>query len=668
MDPAHLQDWTLSEMKFRSSTSISFMYTLLTYVNPEKSIYAVTRLPNNVNWGIPTSFNDASKMLCMKGTSKPILVWIISEVASTWWFDRTGMGTARVAISMQHLCSTACNLCKLQLRNLCMPETSSNMANGFGPDQVKASWWMSIRAAKGEEPRTLDFEDLYDARTSLKDKSLLNKVPVNDLKEHDFILIEARIGRYASKDASSAKGKGRSMEKWEAFYDLQSIFLLKDATVRPMEKPIEPPLRLLLDAVLRADATEAVASIRARIKGAHPHWAVGVKSIKKARAMGSANCIRLPVRPFAATDRDVVDRALLLGIVRGADAADDLDHIAAAQGWTNVKMLVQFYDCKPSITDWYYELFVDGEQDPNVLEQAGIRGSFAAENGVTAVEFDRKMELGEVAQMIWYFIRSGRDIATVTGERHFEFCSMRNRHYAVQIVLPSNCHFAVMPCTINLSSHSDILKRLIMEYPPPEYLGSNLHNFYRSLSLRDIVTLSIISSDCSRHLNLFAHLVTLATGKCGPWTSISGSLHCALPVPGSETDLLTQLPSKILLPLLKDLPFSARIALSRTSCQNYKLCGAGLQWAVTDILHGFGIEYPGFCLVQTVIHAAISGLVIPALFYNGSLFTPNDLDIYTRSNRGWDMVEYLKKSAYYVEAADTKSMMLSPAFAISRPW
>ncbi|KAJ7442828.1 hypothetical protein B0H11DRAFT_2251288 [Mycena galericulata] len=212
-----VEGWKLQDMK------------LATFADPERAVFAITKLPGDVDWGLPTAFNNASNFLCGKGTSKPVSVWILGEVASTWWFDRDGFPAQRIALSVQPLCADTSAFCKAQLRNLCMPKTASVVANSFGTDQVKATRWMTSRGKKGEESRTSEFEELYDARTALKDKSLLTKLPVNDLKEHDIALMEARIGRYAVKASDSMKGKSRVMDRWEAFYDLQAVYLIKEA-------------------------------------------------------------------------------------------------------------------------------------------------------------------------------------------------------------------------------------------------------------------------------------------------------------------------------------------------------------------------------------------------------------------------------------------------------
>jgi hypothetical protein len=107
----------------------------------------------------------------------------------------------------------------------------AKVAEQFGPSQVKASRWMNVRSGKGEPSKTTEFKAVYDARKSLRDKSLLPQLHVGQLKLHDIVVMEVRLSRYAVKEESSSdsKGKKRSMDRWQAFYDLQAVYKVKDA-------------------------------------------------------------------------------------------------------------------------------------------------------------------------------------------------------------------------------------------------------------------------------------------------------------------------------------------------------------------------------------------------------------------------------------------------------
>ncbi|KAJ7266041.1 hypothetical protein C8J57DRAFT_1068868, partial [Mycena rebaudengoi] len=157
-------------------------------------------------------------------------VWMVGEVASAWWFGQDGFPATRVAISIQPLVRTTSDTCKGHLNNLTMPRNS--LAEGFGPDQVRATKWMTKRGARGQASTTEEFKEVYDTRTVFRAKPLMTRLTVDQIKEHDIVLVEARICRYAVKleGAVDVKGKKRAMDRWQAFYDLSAVSVLKDAS------------------------------------------------------------------------------------------------------------------------------------------------------------------------------------------------------------------------------------------------------------------------------------------------------------------------------------------------------------------------------------------------------------------------------------------------------
>ncbi|KAJ6475028.1 hypothetical protein C8R47DRAFT_1076095 [Mycena vitilis] len=86
-------------------------------------------------------------------------------------------------------------------------------------------------ATKGQPAKTIEFKAVYDARKTLRDKSLLQQLNVGQLKLRDFVVLEVQVGRYATRDegVSDAKGKKRNMDRWQSFYDLQAVYKFKDA-------------------------------------------------------------------------------------------------------------------------------------------------------------------------------------------------------------------------------------------------------------------------------------------------------------------------------------------------------------------------------------------------------------------------------------------------------
>ncbi|KAJ7301337.1 hypothetical protein DFH08DRAFT_724372, partial [Mycena albidolilacea] len=154
-------------------------------------------------------------------------VWVPGEVTNQYFYDDNGAPAKRVAISVQPLSGRLHDTSKNLLNSLSSPR---NTSAAFGPDQFRATRWMTVRGQRGQPSSVIEFSDYYDARTVLKDKLLMEKIGVNQIMEHDLVLIEARIGRYNSEPAGEARGKKRVMNNWQTFYDLQAIYLIQNAS------------------------------------------------------------------------------------------------------------------------------------------------------------------------------------------------------------------------------------------------------------------------------------------------------------------------------------------------------------------------------------------------------------------------------------------------------
>ncbi|KAJ6498472.1 hypothetical protein C8R47DRAFT_307757 [Mycena vitilis] len=218
-----LSGWTIAEMKR--------LRIILRWSDEKRRVYNIDSARLKLDWGIPAPFNNTSNVLCVAGTPTPVTFWITGEVSSQFWVDQEGWPHMRPAISVQPLIDSASDFCRTQLNELCMPIGASKLVELFGPAQVKASRWMTERATKGQPAKTIEFKAVYDARKTLRDKSLLQQLNVGQLKLRDFVVLEVQVGRYATRDegASDAKGKKRNMDRWQSFYDLQAVYKFKDA-------------------------------------------------------------------------------------------------------------------------------------------------------------------------------------------------------------------------------------------------------------------------------------------------------------------------------------------------------------------------------------------------------------------------------------------------------
>ncbi|KAK7038348.1 hypothetical protein R3P38DRAFT_2516384, partial [Favolaschia claudopus] len=202
------------------------LYSIMTFMDKSINVYPLHKIMVQTDWGIPTSFNDASNLICEKGTSKPLRLWVVGEVTNQFWFNEEGYPARRVALSIQPLSSDMAELGKRMLHGTAMPRNSSD---AFGPDQIRATRWMTRRGQRGQASTTTEFAEYYDAREYLKDKSVLEKLSVEQIVEHDLVLLEMQLGRYNADRAAEPKNRKRAMNSWQTFFDLQAVYLIKNA-------------------------------------------------------------------------------------------------------------------------------------------------------------------------------------------------------------------------------------------------------------------------------------------------------------------------------------------------------------------------------------------------------------------------------------------------------
>ncbi|KAJ7782137.1 hypothetical protein B0H14DRAFT_2400901 [Mycena olivaceomarginata] len=195
------------------------------YSDKQRNVYAINNVHVQFDWGVAASFKDVTNTICEKGTSTPLTFWIVGELATCFWFNEDGYPAKRVSVSVRPLSTDLPAFCKRLLQSLCMPRNSY----AFGPEQVRATRWMTRRGQRGQPSATDEFSDFYDARTALRDKSVMQKLNVDQLVEHDIVLLEVQLGRYSSETNSDGKAKRKAFNKWQSFFDLQAIYLLKNA-------------------------------------------------------------------------------------------------------------------------------------------------------------------------------------------------------------------------------------------------------------------------------------------------------------------------------------------------------------------------------------------------------------------------------------------------------
>ncbi|KAJ7602625.1 hypothetical protein DFH06DRAFT_1152726 [Mycena polygramma] len=171
-----LVGWNVDELKR--------LKVLLSWADGKRHVYNINTARIKKDWGVASPFNNTSNIICLEGTCKPVTFWIPGEISGLWFFNQEGYHAPRPAITVQPLVGGVPDFCRSQLHEMCMPTSSSKVAEQFGPDQVKASRWMTTRATQGQPAKTQEFKAIFDARKSLRDKAVLQQLSVGQLKLH----------------------------------------------------------------------------------------------------------------------------------------------------------------------------------------------------------------------------------------------------------------------------------------------------------------------------------------------------------------------------------------------------------------------------------------------------------------------------------------------------
>ncbi|KAJ7803646.1 hypothetical protein B0H13DRAFT_1579599, partial [Mycena leptocephala] len=98
----------------------------------------------------------------------------------------------------------------------------------FGADH-RAGRWMTVRGKKNQSGNNEEFTEYFDATWSLKDKTVMTRLSVERIKEHDIVLIEAKVTRYQSEKGADGKPKRGPLSLWQAGFQLEALYLVESA-------------------------------------------------------------------------------------------------------------------------------------------------------------------------------------------------------------------------------------------------------------------------------------------------------------------------------------------------------------------------------------------------------------------------------------------------------
>ncbi|KAF8166595.1 hypothetical protein K438DRAFT_1775030 [Mycena galopus ATCC 62051] len=413
------------------------VHAIVAYTDNTRNIYPLESVAVGMDWGVATSFNNMANYICQKGTSKPITFWVVGAVTFGHWFNKEGLAADRVALGIQPLSTTASASCKTLLDTLCVPRNSSYVAAGFGADQIKATRWMTVKAQNGKPATVLMFTDVYNASSALRDKTSMEKLAVDTLKPHDLVLVEARIGRHTTDPAT--KGKPRTMDNFQAFFNLESLYLLKSApsesvilcvvTYRPYNSSIasdvKRPFNTWLCFAKEKDGDLSVPSLHKIIKADRQGWS----RIRRLLRLPQPNCIIIFAYAGPAKARDDLQSALCLAYVDDVQSATALSTLATLLGDSPVRSIGALYDSSPNTIDWYYEAFgaIDGGGSPLNLIASGVFGKdikgdvlLTVTTPGTTERVQRPIVGRDVIKTLWHYLSMELDAGRIARERALE--------------------------------------------------------------------------------------------------------------------------------------------------------------------------------------------------------------------------------------------------------
>ncbi|KAF8143041.1 hypothetical protein K438DRAFT_2111086 [Mycena galopus ATCC 62051] len=404
--PHHVQSSTFAMSRvLRTKAYCAFTDVLVTGATAGRSRWHKHRRGSEsvavgMDWGVPTSFNNMANYICQKGTSKPITFWVVGVITFGHWFNKDGLAADRVALGIQPLSTTASATCKTLLDTLCVPHNSSYVAAGFGADQIKATRWMTVKAQNG---------------TRNSANASMEKLAVDSLKPHDLVLVEARIGRHTTDAA--LKGKLRTMDNFQAFFNLESVYLLKSA---PSVAVTAMPAGFVfwLWFTKEKDGDLSAPSFHKRIKADGQGWS----RIRRLLRLPAPNCIIIFAYGRTPKARDDLESALCLAHVDDVQSATALATFAMLLGDSPVRSIGAIYDSSPDAMHWYYEAFspIDGGGSPVNLIASAIFGkdikgdvllTVTTPGGKEGVQ--RPMVGCGVIKILWHYLFMKLDVGAI---------------------------------------------------------------------------------------------------------------------------------------------------------------------------------------------------------------------------------------------------------------
>ncbi|KAJ7118465.1 hypothetical protein C8R43DRAFT_960435 [Mycena crocata] len=333
------------------------IHRLMEFSDPDRGIYSMPAVPRQCVWGAASAFGggDQSKILCHSNNPAPVVMWLIGQITTTWMYDRNGYPAPRATVNIVPLSSTARATGAAHLNALSKDAKDGGAAAAWGLEQVRMYTWMNTGApgkgTGGAPPPPPEFSEFYDATVRLQDKANMDKLAIVDLKEHDLVMIECTVQRYAlrAEQQQSARLQRRApMDKWVAYYNLQAVYLLHAAALHHQ----------FTIPIMQLQSTASISVVKAQLVADNKR--ASEKRIRRVMGQirgGAASNIAI-VKPGAIQGRDMLAKSVIITHRPNISTQENLlAAVNAIVAKEEVMLLGRFYDRNNAVTDWYYEVY-----------------------------------------------------------------------------------------------------------------------------------------------------------------------------------------------------------------------------------------------------------------------------------------------------------------------
>ncbi|KAI0059792.1 hypothetical protein BV25DRAFT_1918182 [Artomyces pyxidatus] len=189
----------------------------LNFSDPERGVYSLGQIPPDLTWSEKAGPTRAN-VLCRPEGDKPLVIWIVGELARTWFYDKEGALQEKVNVTVTPLRPSDLDAGRELARTYSRPIQSHD--DFVRMDGIYASRWQTEQERGRRGKTAMPFTRVFDATKKLSSKADMKKLHAEDLKNGDLVLMETILVRYFTAV------EGRVTKDWNVRFELESICLL----------------------------------------------------------------------------------------------------------------------------------------------------------------------------------------------------------------------------------------------------------------------------------------------------------------------------------------------------------------------------------------------------------------------------------------------------------